>query len=375
MSTQGFGSRLAAIAFGILAFAMVCVTVIMSGTYSATLALSDWDRGIQAASAISADLMGFALAFAVAMCFKYRRFGMGVFLIFPLLAYAGYSTQSVVGFGAVARVAKDIKVTAEVDAEKRAVQEANAAAFQLKQENLEWMRATAYSRAQRKDRFALMSEIRDEVNKPIEVKVAKSEGVVGDPAAEQLAGLLSGWGVLPRGIQIGQVVWLGILVVMGKILGSFLMGYFWPRKAVQEVANKDAEAKPRLAAYRPPTRPNRAPLRDVAEESEDAVVAAVQKDVEQQTAWRRQAQAFFEEATYADVDARNSSTDIYLHYVEWARQLAVPSDQMMSHNRFGRVCTALLVPRDASDSKKAWWPGIALVDFAEDEEAPHLQAA
>jgi hypothetical protein len=380
MAPKVFGSRIASVAFGILAMVMIGVTVLMTGAYSASQALSDFDRFIQAASAISSDLMGFAIAFAVAMCFKYQRRAMGIFLLFPLLAYAGYSTRSVIGFNLNTRVAKDVHVTALADAEKRAVQEANAMAMQMRQENLEWLRSTAYQRAQRKDRQSLMAEIRSETNRPIEVKVSQSEGIMGDPAAEQIAGLL-GW-VSPRGVQISDAIWLAVLVVMGKILGSFLCGYLWvPRREgeIIQVAATTVTPQPYTSPARPPRPAYRAPisiLEEDIDEQEEAAVAALKPDVEQVASWRNQTERFFAEATFYDPDnaLRLSSTDVYHHYLEWARAAEVPSELVMSHNRFGRQCRARHVQRDASDTKRVWFDGLVLIPV-EAREVPHRVAA
>ncbi len=381
MQARELGAKLASVGFGLAALAMVGLTVSITWAFGSTLALDPWDKFIQSAASVSVDVMGFLLAFAVGLLIKQRRWLASALFCLPLVCYVGYSMQSVIGFGSVVRVAKDMKVQADVAADKQAVQEQNAFAAQTKQENLEWMRGTAYSRAQRKDRQSLMAEIRDESNKPLELKIAKSEGVVGDPQAEMLASMLSGYGVKARDIQMAQVVWLAVLLVMGKALGSFCTGYFWPRRAEEIEEEAEAATRPTARAPRPPRRPMRAPLptTDSEDESADeaAIAAAMKDDVARAAMWRNQIEQFREEATYADPHSRVTSTDFYHHYLDWAELSDVHEYHVMSHNRFGRVCTAMGVPRN--ESAKTWYFGFALRPLvgadAEAVEAPQLQAA
>lgn len=374
MAATRTGSILASLGFGTLAFLMVGLTVAITWSFGHTLALTPWEQTIQALASVSVDLMGFMLAFAIGLLLRWRRYVGAVLFCVPLMLYVGYSMQSVIGFGSVARIAKDKKITAEVNADKQSTQETNALLAQAKQDTLEWMRSTAYRRANKRDeRGTLLKEIQQEASKPVEFKTAKSEGVVGDPQAEQLASLMSGWGVTPSTIQMGQVIWLAVLLVMGKALGSFCTGYFWPTGGgTRRVVDRAPLFEGNIATQTAPPRVVRDNTKNIAAEAVDEqLVAQVSSDVEEEAAWWRQVERFRKEATYLDPDANKTSTDLYQHFSRWARRAGVP-EPLMSHNRFGRISTAMQAQMGNSDMKRAWYTGVALIPLSDESEAVSL---
>lgn len=366
------GSKPLSALFAVLTLAAMTLTMIINWRFGNTLALDWGDKMLQGSASVVVDAFAVALAFAVGRLFVTRRWVMAFVFVVPLLAYVGYSMQSAIGFGAVARIAKDRQVSAQALAERQATQEANATSLQMRTETLEWMRSTAFTRAQRKDQQSILEAIRTEASKPIEVKVSRAEGVVGDPQADVLASLLSHWNVLPSGIQITQVVWLAVLLVGGKAIGSFLSGFFWGariRASVVDASMLEAAA-PKEAPTIHPTTPGRSfrSTADAISDADAAMVAEVRSDVAREKNWWTQVERFRAEAIFADAHGEpKTSTDIYHHYLKWASHVGVPMLQLMSHNRFGRISTAMHVQEDNGDSRKPWYIGIGLSSIAADE--------
>lgn len=383
MSAQiPFGSRPLSVAFALVAVVMAGLTVTVSSIFGASLALDPLDKWVQALSSVSVDLFGFTLAFGVGMLIKYRRYLPALLSALALLLYVGYSMQSVVGFGSVARVAKDNTIKAQVAAEKNAVQEQNGFAAELKTKTIEWMQGTAYVRAQKKEREQLLKEIRDEASKPLDMKVSHSEGIVGDPQAEMIAHLLGNLGVTPSSWQITQVVWLAVLLVGGKVLGSFFAGYFWPARqdagAAQHQGDAKASKQAGLASAspdkpEPPPPAARAPVH----EPDDDIVEDVKDSPEMDKATARwiQIKAFRASATYIDPEEANTSTRIYTHYVAWCSRTGVPQDDVMSHNRFGRINTTIHARSANGDMRRPWYVGVGLIPLDECGEVSLAYAA
>ena len=164
-------------------------------------------------------------------------------------------------------------------------------------------------------------------------------------------------------VQVALILGVAIFLTLSQSLCFGLASFFWPQRACAAAALPLAPPVPVESAAPVAlevTRKEPPKLSIVREEEkdDDALVDALKVDVERIQASQGQVQQFLADCTYSDPEARIPASELYSEYEAWAQQTG---REILTSNRFGRICTSLHVARDLSDRRRAVYMGIEII--------------
>lgn len=356
-----------------LGTAALVLTLVMNYYFGTTLALDHHAQIIQGASSVVIDTMVVGLALASGALVRKGKFVTGIFAGAITVAFALFSITSTVGFSASQRMA--ISAKAEI-AKNNANELATAKtkdAQSVRDETLKWLQNTAVNAVSRREREGLYSSIAELATKPIDIVGTQSAADPTDMQAVAISNLMSraSLSVKPSDVQLFMAIALGVLLISGKAFCFWLASYLWPTAPIAAAAAPTVRVTQNSRALRSqdedgedelPPRPSQLSFR---EEDEDiALTAALKPDVEMIQAMRETVSRFLAECTRPARHSRVTANDVYNCYVAWAQRNG--EEQVLTQNRFGRICTSLQVARDPRDNRRAWYVGLELIKGVEE---------
>ena len=218
--------RIICLGFGLSGVAAYVVMALIDIHYGEATALTQAGKTFQPVTMAIVSAIGFLLVCGSGALYRARRYTMAAILFAATGAYMGYSALNGVGFFAGETIGKVRQVEAKNKSLKEATDRANDEAKEMRTRTLSWLTGTQIRTA--KERERVEDKVIELVTKPVEVKAAPVDAVVGDMRSEVMKKLL---GVEIENAQIANSVWVVGLLVLGKLLGPSLMFALWPIKS------------------------------------------------------------------------------------------------------------------------------------------------
>jgi hypothetical protein len=310
---------------------------LFGGRMAMTEAGSHWNGG----ASLYVDLAFTALCGFLGVAIARRStWKMRIFLGVMAVLFGAASLYSLIGFQGSERINKVRTEQLAVTTQKSAVDKRNAMAAGAYERNLSWLRsqvANAPTRAEKREANRMLAEATK--NAP-DMDVAQVSSAMSDPQATVFAEITT----LPESwLQIGNVVVVCLLVVLGKGIFSGLFGYYLPRKA-EAVAVEVPEIKMEPVAE--PQRPRLVPTPEVIEDDKtDDLAAKLEDKVESfmDEIEHRNLRAFFSEAMRPASDSSGIlASELHAAYADWAKARGISEKDIPTLAKFGRDCTKLM---------------------------------
>lgn len=203
-----------------------------------SLGLTELGKLTQSLLTVGIDL-GFAVSAAVTGWLLARRSWASILTGLMALAFGAFTLISLVGWGALERVAKADIALAEAKAERDLAKDTNELILKERSEFLSWARNTTTKRSARGSREEILGTVKDVMNEPPKLmKVIDPAIVSADAQADVLTRILAAANIEidQRNILIIMIAWLATLAILGKGFFLALGAYLWP---VRDIARRE----------------------------------------------------------------------------------------------------------------------------------------
>jgi hypothetical protein len=404
-STKGGDGSNKLLAFGFAFAGTVALVLTCAQNAMFGVSLGDTNPGviIQGATSISMDVFTGLLAIGVGTSIVLRRWVALVLTLIPMALYLGYSMQSSVNYGMTERLAKAERVQGVINAEKGAIDAANAATLASQQDTLRDLRRRydnadsrannrELSKSERREARAEKSRLDDAIRvaqiAPT-LQIAQSSGKLADPAAQ----ITSRWtGLDAETISLMQVVAQGVGLVLMKFVGFAFAGYWGQPRKVAAAAKIEAETTPQnttdpvkeeavsapASSLSPPVAAapeETAVEEDIAPEVLKPVALEARRMLDDRDIQKADLVKFFETATHPASQSLVGSADFYNHYKEWSKANGRKA-VVKSHTMFGILIQELGAKR-SDNGNRVFYQGFNLISPWADgvQEVPLLAAA
>ena len=220
------------------------------------MGVTDAGKWVNSIGSVVVDIVGLVIVgLAAGACWAARRVAPAVVFTVVMLASAGWSINSMIGFQATERVSAS-KVR------QRAI-ERDAEADKMAKGHLNWLRGTVRNAESGRERKDLLSSASAEITK---FRQTKTEARIEPDAG---ANVIAAW--LNRKIdqvQLGQVAYFSVLLIILKMVCFPSAAFFWGAQAGSSGSNQrtkdgsggsgDGEPKkPKLVHPEPPPEPEK----------------------------------------------------------------------------------------------------------------------
>lgn len=203
-----------------------------------SLGLTELGKLTQSLLTVGIDL-GFAVSAAVTGWLLARRSWASILTGLMALAFGAFTLISLVGWGALERVAKADIALAEAKAERDLAKDTNELILKERSEFLSWARNTTTKRSARGSREEILGTVKDVMNEPPKLmKVIDPAIVSADAQADVLTRILAAANIEidQRNVLIIMIAWLATLAILGKGFFLALGAYLWP---VRDIARRE----------------------------------------------------------------------------------------------------------------------------------------
>lgn len=228
-SKEGGSPALSAL-FTLLGLCALGLTVTGNAWFGMSLAQSEEAQYWQGGSAVYIDTMVAALAGACGWLYARGRIATSILLGVLAIIFAAASALSLVGLGAMERIAKAQAIEVAQQSAKEAAEDRNVFAAGAHERNLSWLRQQAQDKSlSRSERRELREELRRETASGPAISERGVTATMSDPQAEFVA-KRTGWDV--ASVQMVFVSGLAILLIIGKTVSFWLSGYLSRSKMI-----------------------------------------------------------------------------------------------------------------------------------------------
>jgi hypothetical protein len=220
-------SRILSFGLYVMGVCFIGMTVLMTAAWGKSMALSDFNGLVLAASSVGVDVMVVMMAATAGVCWSNKRKGLTVLALAAAIIFATYSVLGIVGFGAGERIAKSRLAEDTYVAQQRLVEKTNAVAIELAKEHARWARETYVDSRNVNEKTRLIGESK------ITVPDLKADAVA--PMADGQAQVIAELTGLPmHGVQLGMAIALSFLLPSGKILCFLFAPIAWAARKKTE---------------------------------------------------------------------------------------------------------------------------------------------
>lgn len=367
MTTKASGGYLRPSLLILLGLGALALTLMMDYRFGKSLALDDDNQMLMGAVFLGIDIIVVGLACVNGNLYRDGYAWLGVPISAFIFFGAILAMTATIGFGSAQRLGKADAAIAQYTNAKAAALARNADAKAVRDETARWARVTAVEGATRSIRAQAQETLTKLALQPIQIEEVPEKTTSPDIQAEALVKMFDTLKLKTNTdvVQVALILGVAIFLTLSQSICFGLAAFFWPVrevKAAEHVAPAPAPTAVVVPIFNAPVKksePKKIESIEVEDlDDDDALVHALKPDVEKIHTVHNQVEQFLADCTYADPNGRITATEMYAAYEAWAQQ---NDKEILTSNRFGRICTSLNLARDLSDRRRNVYMGLEFI--------------